>query len=66
MGTLAARWTLVEPEWLGTASGVRADSMNWPDVHVQMATREWSPSHGSGNRSAVLKGETERYEGDWC
>jgi hypothetical protein len=26
-GTLAARWTLVEPGWLGTASGVRAASM---------------------------------------
>jgi hypothetical protein len=25
--TLAARWTLVEPGWLGTASGVRAASM---------------------------------------
>ena len=26
-GTLAARWTLVEPGWLGTASGVRAAIM---------------------------------------
>ncbi len=26
-GTLAARWTLVEPGWLGTASGGRAASM---------------------------------------
>ncbi len=30
-----------------------------------MATREWSPSHGSGNNSAVLKGETEKYAGGW-
>ena len=26
-GTLAERWTLVDPGWLGTASGVRAASM---------------------------------------
>ncbi len=26
-GTLAARWTLVKPGWLGAASGVRAASM---------------------------------------
>ena len=42
-GTLAARWTLVEPGWLGTASGVRTASM----VGVNSEGRDFINWHGS-------------------
>ncbi len=42
-GTLAARWTLVEPGWLGTASGVRAASM----AGVNSEGRDFINWHGS-------------------
>jgi hypothetical protein len=43
VGTLAARWTLVEPGWLGTASGVRAASM----AGVNSEGRDFMNWHGS-------------------
>ena len=42
-GTLAARWTLVEPGWLGTASGVRAASIG----AVNSERRDFMNWHGS-------------------
>ncbi len=68
-------------EWLGTASGVRAASMagvnsegrDFINMHASPwcppcpdASREWSPSYGGGNRSAVWKGAGEKCVGGWC
>ena len=42
-GTFFARWTLVEPGWLGTASGVRAASIG----EVNSEGRDFINWHGS-------------------
>ena len=42
-GTFWARWTLVEPGWFGTASGVRAASIG----EVNSEGRDFTNGHGS-------------------
>ncbi len=66
-GSTLVRWTLAEPGWLGTASGVRAASMaglnsekgrDFMNMHVL-------PSHGGGNKNATWTGAGDKCVGGW-